>query len=607
MSTFGEPDKHSPGSGSEYFGRSQRCLGDSDVIGLTGELDRDALPELREWLLSAAAASTAATFVLDMSELEFIDAGCIRVVLAAHDAATSRGKRFRVEGLHGTPERVFEILGLMPGLVGRAEVPVGVGGAPVNEADGQAAAHDDVPLVERTRRADHWQSRADERERLADERERSADERDALADERERMADRQERELTRPGHRPASGVTPSGDTDDRDDGADTDATELAVRRAEAAVRRAEAELERTRQAAARAQRRAALRVARADRAVAASAAAGTVDGEEVAWAVDRRDFVAAERDRLADERDGIADRRDQAAARRERLADEREREILDHEKCMSGPSPAGRQPGPTQDGASGGRPRATAERPAELWGPPAYGPMLLSSFAPLARQLFDNDDLTAAIARVLKFTVEAMAGCDCASATLIQRGRVVESVNSSADAAELDEIQFATGIGPAAEALYGEEPVHVPDLAAGRRWPALTATAAELGIRSALSFGLYVNRPAQWSALGTFTLYATAPDAFSDDDHDFGCILAAYLAVAVATARRQDEVDRREAALHRALSTRDVIGQAKGILMERQRLSAGEAFDLLRRVSQRLNRKLADVAEHLTETGEVPA
>jgi AmiR/NasT family two-component response regulator len=55
------------------------------------------------------------------------------------------------------------------------------------------------------------------------------------------------------------------------------------------------------------------------------------------------------------------------------------------------------------------------------------------------------------------------------------------------------------------------------------------------------------------------------------------------------------------------LSTRDVIGQAKGILMERQRLSAGEAFDLLRRASQRLNRKLAEVAQHLTETGELPS
>jgi AmiR/NasT family two-component response regulator len=72
-------------------------------------------------------------------------------------------------------------------------------------------------------------------------------------------------------------------------------------------------------------------------------------------------------------------------------------------------------------------------------------------------------------------------------------------------------------------------------------------------------------------------------------------------------AHRRDEVDRREAALHRGLSTRDVIGQAKGILMERQRLSAGDAFDVLRRASQGLNQKLSEVAQHLAETGELPA
>jgi AmiR/NasT family two-component response regulator len=78
------------------------------------------------------------------------------------------------------------------------------------------------------------------------------------------------------------------------------------------------------------------------------------------------------------------------------------------------------------------------------------------------------------------------------------------------------------------------------------------------------------------------------------------------VAVAVAVAQRQDEVDRREAALHRGLSSRDIIGQAKCILMERQRLSAGDAFDLLRRVSQRLNRRLTDVAQQLAETGALP-
>ncbi|GGQ85337.1 ANTAR domain-containing protein [Couchioplanes azureus] len=495
----------------------------------------------------------------------------------------------------------------------------------MSEADGRAASRDTSPQ-ERRRRADLWQAGADERERLADERERLADERESLADERERLADRLERELERQDSDRAMRAATIGETDDA---AEAAATQAAVRRAEAAVQRAEAELERTRQAAARAQARAALRAARAERGATARSAGPAADTEECAWSADRRDFVAAERDVQATERDAVADRREETAGLRERLADERERGLLDRERRSNRLDPAGHRPRPARLDAGGGptddaqaraagerqRVRAAADRRAAAhdrdraaaeWGPQAYGPMLLASFAPLARQLFDNDDLPTALAQVLKLTVAAVAGCDCASVTLVRHGRVVRTVTSDADAAELDDVQFATGIGPAPEAMYGEDPVYVPDLPAARRWPVLAATAAQLGMSSALSYGLYVQRPAHWSALGAFTLYAAAPDAFGDDDHDFGSILAAYLAVAVAAAQRQDEVGRREAALHRALSTRDIIGQAKGILMGRQHLSAGEAFDQLRRVSQQLNRKLADVAQHLAETGEMP-
>jgi GAF domain-containing protein len=232
--------------------------------------------------------------------------------------------------------------------------------------------------------------------------------------------------------------------------------------------------------------------------------------------------------------------------------------------------------------------------------------MLLASFAPLARQLFGNDDLHDVLTQVVKFTVAAVGGCDSAGVALYRHGRIVDSVTSDAVAAELDDVQFATGIGPGPDAMEGANPVHVADLAESSRWPVLAATAAQLDVRSVLCHCLFVNRPAQWSALGAFTLYSATPGAFSDDDEEFSSILAAYVAVAVATAQRREEVDRREAALHRGLTTRDVIGQAKGILMERQRLSAGDAFDLLRRASQRLNRKLADVAQHLADTGELP-
>ena len=231
----------------------------------------------------------------------------------------------------------------------------------------------------------------------------------------------------------------------------------------------------------------------------------------------------------------------------------------------------------------------------------------MASFAQLARELFGSEELGDVLPQVLKFTVGAVAGCDGTSVTLYRHGRIVDQVASNPAAAELDDLQFATGIGPGPDALHSEDPVYVPDLANSSRWPVLAATAAQLGVVSVLCHGLFVHRPAQWSALGAFSLFGATPDAFSDEDQEFGSILAAYVSVAVAMAHRRDEVDRREAALHRGLSTRDVIGQAKGILMERQHLSAGDAFDLLRRTSQRLNRKLADVAQHLAETGEIPS
>ncbi|MCU7728909.1 GAF and ANTAR domain-containing protein [Actinoplanes sp. KI2] len=497
----------------------------------------------------------------------------------------------------------------------------------MTDTDDQRVPDSEVSFDERLRRADLWEAGADERERLADERERLADEREALADERERLADRQERSQDEREASRAASARRTGGTAEAAEAAEAAETQAAVRRAEAAVRRAEAELERTRQAAARIRARAALRGARGERIATAHHAAEAINAEESAWLADRRDFVAAERDHRADDRDDTADRREETAGLRERLADERERELLDRERRFDRLRPTGRPARRLdtdraeaaaeahfgderqRERAAAGRRAAARERAraAAAWGPQAYGPMLLAAFAPLARQLFGNDNLRDVLAQVLKFTVGAVAGCDRASVTLHRHGRVVDTVTTDAVAAELDDIQFETGIGPAPEAMNSDQPVSVSDLTAASRWPVLAATAAELRVSSALCYGLYVQRPAQWSALGALTLYSSTPDAFSDADNEFGSILAAYIGIAVAIAQRHDEVDRREAALHRGLSTRDVIGQAKGILMERRRLSAGDAFDLLRRVSQQLNRKLADVAQELAETGELPA
>ena len=54
------------------------------------------------------------------------------------------------------------------------------------------------------------------------------------------------------------------------------------------------------------------------------------------------------------------------------------------------------------------------------------------------------------------------------------------------------------------------------------------------------------------------------------------------------------------------MATRDVIGQAKGVLMERHRVTADEAFAMLKQESQRVNRKLVDVAEMVATSGALP-
>lgn len=472
-------------------------------------------------------------------------------------------------------------------------------------------------------RADLWESSADERERLADEREFLADERDMLADERDRLADRQEQAQDR---RDAD-RTSSGEPGDEDDEASM--VLAAVRRAEAAVRRAQGELERTQQAAVRLGAKAARRTAAKERRATACNAAASFDAEDLAWMADRRDFVAAERDHLADERNHTADRREQAASRRERIADDRERDLLDRQRRFeqtrstrrravargaATPVSASQQSDGERD-RDRQRQRTAADRrsaandrarAAATWGPHQYGPMLLASFAPLARQLCASDQLHEVITQVLKFTVGAVEGCTHASVTLYRNGRSVDAIATDQVAAELDDLQFSTGIGPGPQALLGRNTVSTADLRDGKRWPVLAAMARQLDVGGVLCLGLFADQPMPWSALGVLSLYGSAAETFGPDQQDFAAVLAAYVAVAVATDRRREEVDRREAALHRGLSTRDVIGQAKGILMERQHLSAGDAFDLLRSVSQRLNRKLADVAEQLAETGELP-
>jgi GAF domain-containing protein len=109
-------------------------------------------------------------------------------------------------------------------------------------------------------------------------------------------------------------------------------------------------------------------------------------------------------------------------------------------------------------------------------------------------------------------------------------------------------------------------------------------------VASILSYRLFIEA----DTMGALNLYSRQKAAFDVEDRAVGSIFAAHAAVALSAARQQEQ-------LEQAIQTRDLIGQAKGILMARQHVSADEAFEMLRRGSQRLNLKLREVARQVAE------
>jgi transcriptional regulator with GAF, ATPase, and Fis domain len=210
----------------------------------------------------------------------------------------------------------------------------------------------------------------------------------------------------------------------------------------------------------------------------------------------------------------------------------------------------------------------------------------------LARILEAEDDAALVVQQILRTAVSEVPGTAHAGATMLGADGAPTPVYTDALAAELDTLQYETGEGPGLDALLAET-VRADDLAYEPRWPVFAPAAVARGVRSILAFRLSVRS----GTVGVLSLYAPSPDAFPSDAERVGRSLAAVAAVAMATVGERTQ-------LRGALESRDIIGQAKGILMERYRVDAKEAFALLSASSQHTNVKLRDLAEHLTKTGE---
>ena len=358
---------------------------------------------------------------------------------------------------------------------------------------------------------------------------------------------------------------------------------------------------------------------------------GEHNQEERAWQADKRDFVADRRDEIAAERDVAADARETSADQRERLADEREAGLDERERrIQERAAELGTPPGHTADEQAhrlADRAEAAAQRhqarqdrdqrlderqeaagtraaAAKLRQASTGTTGLAMAFAEIARYLYEADDFEDVLTRIAETAVSTVSGCDMASITVREGGesfRTLASTHSAATAA--DEAQYEAHEGPCLDAI-DQAIVHTPSLP-DLRWPTLASRPADSGIAAIVSYRLTSQgHSAEDAIAGSLNAYAGKPQAFDDEAQEIGLILAAHASVGIRAVREREAFQQFGHQLHDALSSRDVIGQAKGILMERLRITPEDAFDTLRRASQQLNLKLRQVAQRLAETGE---
>lgn len=230
---------------------------------------------------------------------------------------------------------------------------------------------------------------------------------------------------------------------------------------------------------------------------------------------------------------------------------------------------------------------------------PAAG--LTSGLSQAARVLFSAGGSTETLQRVVDLGVETIDGCDAAGIFLVEDGTVTTPVHTHPLVAQVDALQRETREGPCLDAIATEATVYADDLASDTRWPRFAPEATSAGVRSVLAVRLAANGTG-----GALNLYAYFPQAFGIVDRGKALILATLAGVALSSADARDDDARRADHLQAALVTRELIGQAQGILIERERITPDQAFDVLRRASQHLNVKLRDVAQSLVDTGEVP-
>nr|WP_232000747.1 GAF and ANTAR domain-containing protein [Mycobacterium kyorinense] len=215
-------------------------------------------------------------------------------------------------------------------------------------------------------------------------------------------------------------------------------------------------------------------------------------------------------------------------------------------------------------------------------------------FAALAEIIYQGSGPSEVYAAICVAATLTVSGCDHAS-LLVRRGdRYVTVGASDRIAHHIDDMERDVGDGPCVDAIEEETPQIETDLTTPCQWPKLAARLLdETPVRGAMGFRILVDR----RKTGALNLFSDTANAFDTQSAGQAIVLASFASVAINAISQGEDV----ATLRRGLLSNREIGKAVGMLMLLHGVSEDEAFDVLRRYSQDLNIKLADVARTVIE------
>ena len=213
------------------------------------------------------------------------------------------------------------------------------------------------------------------------------------------------------------------------------------------------------------------------------------------------------------------------------------------------------------------------------------------SLALLAREINQPRDLDATLQAIVESAQRSMPGIDQVGISIAHRDGTIETRAATGDLVwQLDSLQYGINEGPCVYAIKVEPVVKVEHALHEPRWPRYMPQAVEMGLRAQLGLALYNDAV----TLGGLNMYSTSSDTIDPEVENLAELFAAHAAVTLGRAQREDQ-------LRTALTSRQLIGQAVGIVMERYGMDETRAFDYLARVSSHSNVKLRDVAQEVVD------